>query len=105
VTGTQGETVSIELEAVQSDGSVKVYEGTYTARNGLLIGADIRQISTLPPSNAPTPPSGVILAPDGNFYQEGEFCPDADAGRTTKDASGNTLTCVLESGRYHWTGG
>lgn len=102
ITGTQGGTVSIHLEATQSDGSVKIYEGTYTASNGLLTGADIQQIGTLPPSSSSTAPSGVILAPNGDYYREGEFCPDADAGLTTKDASGNTLTCVLESGRYHW---
>jgi hypothetical protein len=102
VTGTQGDTVAIHLDAAQSDGSVKSFEGTYTARNGLIVGADIRQVGTLPAPGGPTPSSGVILAPNGDYYREGEYCPTADAGLTTVDASGNTLTCVFESGRYHW---
>lgn len=97
VTGTQGDTVSIHLDAAQSDGSVKSYEGTYTARNGVLVGASIHQVNAVPP-----PASGVIRPPNGGYYSEGEYCPDSDAGLTTVDASGSVLTCVYESGRYHW---
>jgi hypothetical protein len=102
VTGAQGGTVSIHLEATQSDGSVKIYTGTYTASKGILTGASVQQVGTVPPPSASVSPPGVILAPNGDYYRDGEFCPDADAGLTTKDASGNTLTCVLESGAYHW---
>jgi hypothetical protein len=57
------------------------------------------------PPPSPPPPAGnrVIKAPSGNFYSAGEYCPEKDAGQTTQDAAGHTLTCVLESGRYHWT--
>ena len=51
---------------------------------------------------ATTSPAAVLLSPSGNYYRAGEYCPDADAGLTTLDAEGNTLTCVMESGRYHW---
>jgi len=44
----------------------------------------------------------VIMSPSGHYYAAGEFCPDADAGLSTVDAEGRTITCVLESGRYHW---
>ncbi|WP_052441189.1 hypothetical protein [Streptacidiphilus anmyonensis] len=43
-----------------------------------------------------------LLSPSGNYYRAGEFCPDADAGVTTVDAHGRRITCLLESGRYHW---
>lgn len=43
VTGSQGDVVSIRLAAVQDDGSVKFYQGTYTAHGGRLTGANIQQ--------------------------------------------------------------
>ncbi|WKU42607.1 hypothetical protein Q3V23_00135 [Streptomyces sp. VNUA116] len=46
--------------------------------------------------------SAVILSPSGRYYRAGQFCPAADAGMSTQDAHGNTITCVMESGRYHW---
>ena len=49
-----------------------------------------------------TADSGVLKAPSGNFYAAGEYCPDKDKGLSTRDVDGNTLTCVMESGRYHW---
>jgi hypothetical protein len=48
VTGSNGDVVSIRLDAVQTDGSVKLYQGTYTARDGHLVGANIQQIGTIP---------------------------------------------------------
>ena len=33
------------LSAVQSDGSVRTYTGTYTVSNGVIVSADITQIS------------------------------------------------------------
>lgn len=53
-------------------------------------------------SQVTAPPQGVITDPNGGYYQRGEYCPDADAGLTTTDASGNVLTCVFESGAFHW---
>ncbi|MHA6758941.1 hypothetical protein [Streptacidiphilus sp. PAMC 29251] len=44
----------------------------------------------------------MLKAPSGNFYSAGEYCPTKDAGLSTVDGSGNTITCVFESGRYHW---
>ncbi|MGF7235437.1 MAG: hypothetical protein ACQSGP_10850 [Frankia sp.] len=36
-------TVRAVFYATQTDGSVKIYQSTYTVSNGLLVGADIRQ--------------------------------------------------------------
>ena len=77
------------------------------------LGACQSKLSTvenqlMPTASAPTSGSAsgggstVIKSPSGNYYRAGEYCPDADAGLTTLDAEGNTLTCVMESGRYHW---
>jgi hypothetical protein len=43
ITGVTGETVSINLTADQTDGSVKTYEGTYTVRHGKIVDATIKQ--------------------------------------------------------------
>jgi serine/threonine-protein kinase len=43
ITGVSGNTVSINLTADQTDGSVKTYDGTYTVRHGNIVDADITQ--------------------------------------------------------------
>ncbi|ACU73444.1 hypothetical protein Caci_4582 [Catenulispora acidiphila DSM 44928] len=91
ITGVQGNTVDVHLEALQSDGSTKVYDGFYIVSNGAITEGRLSQSAT---TVAPTSPSALP--------QRGEFCPDADAGLTAQDASGNTLTCVYESGAFHW---
>jgi hypothetical protein len=62
------------------------------------------------PAPAPAPSSAAPPAPagchpttsSGNCYEPGEFCPEADAGMTGIAGDGERITCVLESGRYHW---
>ncbi|MDJ0346983.1 DUF4352 domain-containing protein [Streptomyces sp. PH10-H1] len=41
VSGVQGNTVSVTLDATQTDGSHRVFSGTYTVRDGTIVGADI----------------------------------------------------------------
>ncbi|HEX4063663.1 MAG TPA: hypothetical protein VHY58_21820 [Streptosporangiaceae bacterium] len=41
--GTTGDTVSVSLDALQCDGTVNRYQGTYTVENGLITAADIQQ--------------------------------------------------------------
>lgn len=108
VTGVRGNTVDVHLEALQSDGSMKVYDGSYQVGNGQIVEGRLAQTGTVAPA-APAapispgaPPQGVITDPNGGYYARGEYCPNADAGLTTVDAAGNVLTCVFESGRYHW---
>lgn len=38
----------------------------------------------------------------GNCYTAGEFCREDDLGKTTTDAAGDNIACVMESGRPHW---
>ena len=57
------------------------------------------------PSSAAPPPAPAGCYPttsSGNCYEPGEFCPEADAGMTGIARDGERITCVLESGRYHW---
>ena len=54
---------------------------------------------TAPP---PAPSGCTPKTPSGNCYEPGEYCPTADAGMTGVAGDGETITCVLESGRYHW---
>ncbi|MEU8618102.1 excalibur calcium-binding domain-containing protein [Streptomyces sp. NPDC048623] len=47
----EGGTVSVRLEATQTDGSLRVFEGTYTVHGGTIVGADIREVT--PPEQHP----------------------------------------------------
>jgi eukaryotic-like serine/threonine-protein kinase len=42
ITNVQGNVVTVTLRALQSDGSVKLYSGTYTVENGVIVGSDIQ---------------------------------------------------------------
>ncbi|AXE85971.1 Excalibur calcium-binding domain protein [Streptomyces sp. Go-475] len=44
-----GDTVSVTLEATQTDGTLRIFEGTYTVRGGTIVGADIREVTELDP--------------------------------------------------------
>jgi hypothetical protein len=44
------DTVSVRLEATQTDGSLRVFEGTYTVNSGTIVAADVREVT------APEPP-------------------------------------------------
>ncbi|WP_433887986.1 excalibur calcium-binding domain-containing protein [Streptomyces sp. CA-111067] len=56
-----GSTVDVGLAAEQSDGSVKVFDGTYTVRDGVIVSASIHEVTTSesspPPSTGPDSPS------------------------------------------------
>ncbi|WP_073875345.1 hypothetical protein [Streptomyces sp. CB00316] len=55
ILGVEGNTVQAELEALQSDGSLKVFEGTYTVRSGVIMAADVREVTA---DDATTPSDG-----------------------------------------------
>jgi hypothetical protein len=100
VTGVQGDTVDIHLEALQADGSTKIYDGSYKVDHGQIVEGQVSETGTVAPTASS--PNAPITDPNGGYYARGEYCPDADAGLQTVDANGNILTCVFESGRYHW---
>ncbi|WP_346776512.1 excalibur calcium-binding domain-containing protein [Streptomyces sp. HNM0574] len=57
VLGTEGDTVSVQLAALQSDGSVKEFSGTYTVRDGEIASADIQEgPGAEPPEDSGTSP-------------------------------------------------
>ncbi|WP_158973323.1 hypothetical protein [Streptomyces griseus] len=67
-----GETVEIELDAAQSDGSHRFFAGTYTVRDGVIIDADIHA-SKQPPS-AKTPSLYVRTGYErGALYEPADF--------------------------------
>ena len=104
ITASQGDTVSITLDAVQSNGSVQTYAGTYTVTGGHITSAQLAATGGASPTAPSTsePVTAPIMDPHGGYYSAGEYCPERDAGLSTVDASDRTITCVLESGQYHW---
>jgi len=45
IISVSGDVVTAQLRAVQDDGTVKTYQGTYTIVNGVISSSDIRQVS------------------------------------------------------------
>ena len=45
ILGVSGNVVTVRLDAQQTDGSVKTYQGTYTVQDGVITAANVRQIS------------------------------------------------------------
>ncbi|MBD0694187.1 hypothetical protein BG452_15215 [Streptomyces sp. CBMA123] len=43
-----------------------------------------------------------IRSAAGNCYAAGQFCRDADLGRSTHDAGGRVIYCRMVSGKPHW---
>jgi hypothetical protein len=48
ILGTTGDVVSAELHALQTDGSVKIFRGTYTVINGVITSPNVHQVSPSP---------------------------------------------------------
>ncbi|WP_267244084.1 excalibur calcium-binding domain-containing protein [Streptomyces sp. PR69] len=44
-----GDVVRILLEAVQTDGSLRLFEGTYTVRDGVIVSASVRELTVPSP--------------------------------------------------------
>lgn len=57
VVDTQRDTAQVLLLAQQTDGSVRAYKGTYTARDGVLVDAALN--TTTIPSRSPTPAAPI----------------------------------------------
>lgn len=47
VTGVQGDMVQVHLEALQTDGSTKVYDGSYMVQNGQIVSGTLSQTGTI----------------------------------------------------------
>jgi hypothetical protein len=99
-----GNVVTARLAARQTDGSVRTYQGTYWVTHGVITRFNVAQSSAAPPPppSSAAPTGCYPIAPSGNCYEPGQYCPTADAGMTGVAGDGRTITCELESGRYHW---
>ncbi|MET9051518.1 excalibur calcium-binding domain-containing protein [Streptomyces bacillaris] len=71
ILGVQGDTVRAELEALQTDGSLKLFEGTYTVRSGVITSADVREVA------GPEDPSSD--EPGGVYYENCDAAREAGA--------------------------
>ncbi|WP_326704671.1 excalibur calcium-binding domain-containing protein [Streptomyces cyaneofuscatus] len=76
ILGVAGDTVRAELEALQSDGSLKVFEGTYTVRSGVITAADVREVEG--PEDA-TPPSDDPAESPSPSYENCDAAEEAGA--------------------------
>ncbi|NJP46118.1 hypothetical protein [Actinacidiphila epipremni] len=54
------------------------------------------------PKPKPAPKTCSIKSAAGNCYKAGQFCRNADLGKTTTDANGRSITCRMKSGKPHW---
>ncbi len=72
ILGVEGDTVRAELEALQTDGSLKVFEGAYTVRSGVITAADVREVTD--PEDATTPSDEPGATPS---YENCEAAKDA----------------------------
>lgn len=43
IVSTNGDTVQMLLDALQTDGTHKYFAGTYTVRDGVIVAADVRR--------------------------------------------------------------
>jgi hypothetical protein len=44
ITAVAGDTVQIQLDATQSDGTHRFFAGSYVVQNGQIVSADVRQV-------------------------------------------------------------
>jgi hypothetical protein len=42
---TKGDVVTARLRALQDNGVIKIYEGTYTVNNGIIVASDVHLVS------------------------------------------------------------
>lgn len=84
ILGVAGDTVRAELEALQSDGSLKLFEGTYTVRSGVITSAEVREVEG--PEEDGTTPSDEPEASPSPSYENCDAAEEAgDAPLYTGD--------------------
>ncbi|WP_234348647.1 hypothetical protein, partial [Kitasatospora sp. MY 5-36] len=68
------------------------------------------KVTTAQPPNDPEPPAAAagagagceIRSNAGNCYEAGQFCRNADLGKSTHEAGGRVIYCRMVSGKPHW---
>ncbi|MGW5064570.1 excalibur calcium-binding domain-containing protein [Streptomyces cyaneofuscatus] len=100
ILGVAGDTVRAELEALQSDGSLKLFEGTYTVRSGVITSAEVREVEG-PEEDGTTPSDEPEASPSPSY----ENCDAAEEATVTPlipgdpgygdhlDADGDGIAC------------
>jgi len=53
-------------------------------------------------ASPPVPVACHPLAPSGNCYEPGEFCPGADLGMTGIAGDGKTIVCKVDGSYHRW---
>ncbi|MGW1207407.1 excalibur calcium-binding domain-containing protein [Streptomyces cyaneofuscatus] len=78
ILGVAGDTVRAELEALQSDGSLKLFEGTYTVRSGVITSAEVREVEGAEEDGTtPSDEPGVSPSPSYENCDAAEEAGDA----------------------------
>ena len=78
ILGAGGPTVRVNLDSLQSDGSVKRFTGTYTVRDGVIASASVHEVTAAQPSS---PPSTQPSSPSSGSSSAAHYdnCSDAHA--------------------------
>lgn len=105
IVGVDGETVTIELVAYQTDGSTKEFAGTYTVRDGVIVAADVHDLAD------GTDTCGAEPNPFGYTFCEGDpiydpapgFCDYFGCIANFDDGRGYVEQCA--DGKYSRSGG
>lgn len=84
ILGVEGDTVRAEVEALQTDGSLKVFEGTYTVRSGVITAAEVREV-TGPEEDGTTPRDEPEASPS---YENCDAARDAGVAPLYKGQPG-----------------
>ena len=86
ILGVSGSAVSVRIEAAQTSGAVRHYEGTYYVSGRVITGADVSEVTQ------PAPDDGSTVG----FVHPGAFCSPVGAYGTTD--KGTLMVCSLKSG-------
>ncbi|MFH8569481.1 hypothetical protein [Streptomyces sp. NPDC017993] len=85
IVDVSGNTVSVTLDALQTDGTVRQYAGSYTVSGGVITGAAIEELGDSTPSPQDTAPGQTPNDENSKLYPPGPpagvpdvDCPDLD---------------------------
>ncbi|MEV6791105.1 excalibur calcium-binding domain-containing protein [Streptomyces sp. NPDC051320] len=89
VLSSSGHTVTLELEAVQTDGSAKVFEGTMSVSGGEITGANIHEVT----GPEPTGPASYKNCTDAHRHGVYDIPRSSPAYRPALDRDGDGIAC------------
>ncbi|MEV0602846.1 excalibur calcium-binding domain-containing protein [Streptomyces sp. NPDC050315] len=88
ILGVDGGVVSVHLDALQTDGSVRSFAGTYTVADGVITGASIRDVGGSTPEEPGVTPeeTGVTPEESGSVPEDSGPSPYYDVCADARDA-------------------